>query len=107
MVTARPALFPRIWDEQMNLLLDKGMCAPESLARWGMVGYSQAVDDPAADLRVGNVPLRLAARGVFGDNDTDIVISMDGARQLLALPENIALLQTGRIVIVYDSLEPR
>lgn len=107
MVAARPALFPRIWDEQMNLVLDKDMCTPESLARWGMVGYSQAVDDPAADLRVGNVPLRLAARGVFGDNDTDIVISMDGARQLLALPENITLLQTGRIVIVYDSLESR
>jgi hypothetical protein len=105
MVTARPALFPRIWDEQMNLVLDKDMCTPESLSRWGMVGYSQAVDDPAADVRVGNLPLRLAARGVFGENDTDIVISTDGARQLLALPENIGLLQTGRIVIVYDSLQ--
>lgn len=104
MAVARPALFPRIWDEQMNLVLDKGMCTPEYLARWGMVGYSKAVDDPAADLRVGNLPLRLAARGVFGENDTDIVISTDGARQLLALPENITLLQEGRIVIVYDSL---
>ncbi|MGO9308262.1 MAG: hypothetical protein ACLQDL_04475 [Spirochaetia bacterium] len=104
MAVARPALYPRIWDEQMNLVLDKGMCAPEYLTRWGMVGYSQAIDDPAAQLRVGNLPLRLAARGVFGDNDTDIVISMDGARQLLALPENIALLQEGRICIVYDSL---
>jgi len=101
---ARPALFPRIWDEQMNLVLDRDMCAPETLRTWGMVGYSSAVDDPAADLRVGAVPLRLAARGVFGDNDTDIVISMDGARQLLALPENIALLQQGRICIVYDKL---
>jgi hypothetical protein len=103
--TARPALFPRIWDEQMNLVLDREMCTPESLARWGMVGYSQSVDDPRADLRVGNVPLRLAARGVFGDNDTDIVISTDGARQLLALPGNIALLREGRIVVVYDKLD--
>jgi hypothetical protein len=105
MAQARPALFPRIWDEQMNLVLDRTMCSPESLARWGMVGYSQAVDDPTADLRVGAVPLRLAARGVFGDKDTDIVISTDGARQLLAIPANIALLQQGRIVIVYDKLE--
>jgi hypothetical protein len=102
---ARPALFPRIWDEQMNLVLDRSMCTPASLARWGMVGYSQSVDDPAADLRVGAVPLRLAARGVFGDKDTDIVISTEGARQLLAIPQNIALLQQGRIVIVYDKLE--
>ena len=104
MAQVRPALFPRIWDEQMSLVLDRSMCTPESLARWGMVGYSQSVDDPAADLRVGAVPLRLAARGVFGDKDTDIVISMDGARQLLAIPQNIALLQQGRIVIVYDKL---
>jgi hypothetical protein len=102
---ARPALFPRIWDEQMNLVLDRTMCSPESLAQWGMVGYTQSLDDPKAVLRVGNLPLRLAARGVFGDHSTDVVISMDGARQLLALPENIALLQQGKIMIVYDSLE--
>jgi hypothetical protein len=104
-VRARPALFPRIWDEQMSLVLDKGMCAPESLARWGMVGYSRSIDDPAADLRVGNLPLRLAARRVFGDKDTDVVISVDGARQILSLPENIALLREGKIMIVYDSLD--
>jgi len=107
MAAVRPALFPRIWDEQMNLVLDRTMCTPESLARWGMVGYSEAIDDPAADLRVGNLPLRLAARGVYGDKDTDVVISTDGARQLFALPENIALLREGRIVIVYDSLDSR
>ncbi|HEY9593380.1 MAG TPA: hypothetical protein VHE79_02825 [Spirochaetia bacterium] len=104
MTRARPAVFPRIWDEQMNLVLDRTMCSPESLARWGMVGYAQSLDDPAADLRVGALPLRLSARGVFGDTPTDIVISTDGARQLLALPENIAFLREGRIVIVYDSL---
>jgi hypothetical protein len=101
---ARPALFPRLWDEQMNLVLDKGMCSPQSLSRWGMVGYAQALDDPVVPLRAGVLPLRLAARAVFGDKATDIVISTDGVRQLLALPENIALLQQGRIVIVYNSL---
>jgi hypothetical protein len=69
-----------------------------------MVGYAASIDD-AATLRAGALPLRLAARGVFGDHGTDIVISTDGARQLLSLAENIALLQEGRICIVYDSLE--
>ena len=105
MTAARPALFPRIWDEQMNLVLDKGMCSPEALARWGMVGYALDPDEDAAVLRVGNFPLRLAARGVFGDKPADIVISTDGARKLLTLAENIALLREGRIVIVYDSLD--
>lgn len=105
MAAARPALFPRLWDEQMTLVLDRGMCTPQTLSRWGMVGYTDAIDDPVAGLRVGNLPLRLAARGVFGDNHTDIVISTDGASQLLARPENIALLREGRIVIVYEKLE--
>jgi hypothetical protein len=104
-VAARPALFPRLWDEQMNLVLDKSMCSPDALARWGMVGYARGLADPAVILRAGALPLRLAARAVFGDKATDIVISTDGALQLLTVPENIALLQQGRIVIVYDKLD--
>jgi hypothetical protein len=88
----------------MNLLLDKEMCSPQALSRWGMVGYAQGLDDTVVPLRAGVLPLRLAARAVFGDKATDIVISTEGARQLLALPENISLLQQGRIVIVYNSL---
>lgn len=103
--TAHPALFPRIFDEDMTLVLDKGMCSPEALARWGMVGYAASLDDSAALLRVGELPLRLVARGVFGDNDTDIVLPIEGVRQLLILPENRNLLKEGRIVIVYDSLD--
>ena len=104
MTAARPALFPRIWDEQMNLVLEKGMCSPDALARWGMVGYVISPDEDAATLRVGNLPLRLAARGVFGDTPADIVIPTDGARQLLTLAENMDLLRQGRIAIVYDKL---
>jgi len=103
--SARPALFPRIFDEDMTLVMDKSMVSPEALARWGMVGYAAGLDDEAAIVRAGALPLRVVARGVFGDNDTDIVIPSDGARRLLTLPENRALLRDGRIVIVLDSLE--
>jgi hypothetical protein len=100
----RPALFPRIWDERMNLVLDRSRCAPESLARWGMAGYARSADDPAVFARTGALPLRCAARGVFGENATDLVIAESAARELLALPENIALLREGRISIVCDGL---
>lgn len=103
-LVARPAVFPRIWDEQMNLVLDRGMCSPDALAKWGMVGYTQRLDDATAELRVGALPLRLSARGVFGSTPTDLIISTDGARQLLALPENVALLREGRVVIIYENL---
>jgi hypothetical protein len=102
---ARPALFPRIFDESMTLVMEKGMCSPEALAKWGMVGYAMSLDDQVVVVRAGELPLRLVARGVFGDNSTDLVIPREGALQLLTLPENRKLLEDGRIVIVYDSLD--
>ncbi len=105
MAAARPAVFPRLWDEEMNLVLDRSMCHPDALAKWGMVGYAQSLDDDVVALRAGTLPLRLAARGVFGDKSTDLVLPTQGVRQLLTLPENIAMLQDCRIVIVYDSLK--
>jgi hypothetical protein len=66
-----------------------------------VAGYARTPDDDVTVVRAGVLPLRLAARGVFGDKATDVVISTEGARQLLALPENIALLREGRVVIVY------
>ena len=104
-IAARPALFPRIFDEEMTLVMERAMCSPEALGRWGMVGYAASLDDPVVVLRAGQLPLRLVARGVFGDKSTDIVIPSDGARQLLTLAENRELLRDGRIVIVYDSLD--
>jgi len=105
LITARPALFPRIWDEEMNLVLDMGMCSPEALARGGMAVCARDADDPAVFTRVGALPLRCAARGVFGETPTDIVLSVDAARQLLTLPENIAFLREGRIAIIYGGVE--
>ncbi|HVP18297.1 MAG TPA: hypothetical protein VMU36_04820 [Spirochaetia bacterium] len=105
MAKARPAIFPRIFDETMTLVMEKGMCDPESLVHWGMVGYATSLDDPVVFLRGGSEPLILAARAVFGTNATDVVIPTDGARQLLTLSENRKLLRDGRIVIIYDSLE--
>ena len=102
---ARPAVFPRIFDESMTLVMDKSMCDPEALGRWGMVGYATGLADPVVFLRGGGLPLILAARAVFGTNATDIVIPTEGARQLLTLAENRNLLRDGRIVILYDSLE--
>jgi len=100
----RPSLLPKIWDERMNVVLEPGMVDPDSLARWGVVGYARTLDDDVVVVRAGNLPLRLAARAVFGTKSTDVVISTEGARQLLALQENIDLLKQGRVVIVCDGL---
>jgi hypothetical protein len=100
-----PALLPKIWDDRMDLVLDAGRVDPASLARWGVVGYARGLDDDAVVVRAGNLPLRLVARAVFGTKSTDVVISTEGARQLLALADNITLLKQGRVVIVCGNLD--
>ncbi len=100
-----PALFPRIFDEEMNLVLDRSMCRPAALSKWGMVGYADSLDENEYLARIGQHPLRIAARGVFGAHPTDIVISTDAARQILSLPDNIELLKEGKIIVIYQSLK--
>ncbi len=97
----QPALFPRIWDEDMNLVLEAANCTPEALRARGMVAYLSNIDDPAIVTRAGTSPLRVIARAVFGTNPVDVVISREAARQLLTLPDNIRVLTEGRIAIVY------
>jgi hypothetical protein len=100
----RPALFPRIFDEGMSLVLDKEMCDPASLVRWGMVAYTDDPADPGPEDRIGQNPLRILARGVFGRNDTDLLIPAESARRLLATEENSRLLREGRILVIYRSV---
>jgi len=100
-----PALFPRIWDENMDLVLEKGQVRAAALSRWGMVGYLDRLDEEAIRERAGADPLRVAARAVFGRLPVDVVIPVAAARQLLSVARNVEALREGRICIVCDRLE--
>jgi hypothetical protein len=102
---AAPALFPRLFDQDMNIVLDRSMVKPEILSKWGMVGYTDVIDDNEILLRAGREPLRIAARAVFGTNGTDLVISNEAAHQLLTLSENLEMLKEGKILVIYRSLK--
>jgi hypothetical protein len=101
----RPALFPRIWDENMDLVLEKAQVRAAALKERGMVGYLDRLDEVAILKRAGPDPLRVAARAVFGRLPVDVVIPVEAARQLLSVPQNVEALREGRICIVYDRLE--
>lgn len=98
----RPCLFPRIWDEDMNLLFDRNIVAPAALRAGGPVAYGTGAGLLPAG-RVGNDPLKIAALEVFGDLRTDLVISREDARRLLSLPANRELLAAGRVFIALDT----
>jgi hypothetical protein len=99
----KPCLFPRIYDTDMNPVMDATQADRGKLETWGMVAYSNELDETPFLDRVGANPARTVARGVYGVGDTDIVISRDVARLLLGREENLKMLGEGRILVILDA----
>jgi hypothetical protein len=103
---AQPCLFPRVYDSEMELVLDRSLVLPEVLsgetggADGGVLGYASAVGVEAGE-RVGPDPMRVMAIGLFGDRRTDYIISREDALRILSSAGNRELLRRGRVVVVY------
>lgn len=95
-----PCIFPKIWDTNMDLLYEKNMVLPESLMKRNIVVYSDTLDETSYSDIIGVEPLRIIARGIFGQNRTDPIISVQDSAKLLSREENLRLLQEGRVVIL-------
>lgn len=103
-VQLQPVLLPRIYDEQMNLVLSADMVSPEYLERWGVAAYSTDTDPDAHIERIGTEPLIIAADALFGQTPANPVIPSDAAETLLIQEINRRILIEGRIVILVDRL---
>jgi outer membrane protein OmpA-like peptidoglycan-associated protein len=99
---ASPCIFPRVWDETMELIYERNMMTPQSALTSGIVQYAYTDDDAQFGGRIGKDPLRITARRIYGKNRTDPVISRNDALRILTIPENRALLESGRVVILLD-----
>ncbi|WP_407428623.1 OmpA family protein [Treponema sp.] len=97
-----PCLFPQVWDEHMNLIYERNMGSPESEFLNGMIKYDWRDDESIYQDRIGIDPLRIKARKVYGHLRTDPVISRQDALKILSVPENLKLLQEGKVVILLD-----
>ena len=97
---ARPCLFPRVYDSQMNLVLDRSVVVPEALANGGVLGYDSGMGVEVGN-RVGSDPMRVMALELFGDHRTDYVISREDALRILSTAGNRELLRQGKVVVVY------
>jgi hypothetical protein len=106
-----PCLFPKIWDAEMNLIYERNMLEPGNARRAAMVRYAPAdsIFRPgpsglSAEIAAlaGPRPLRILARGVFGERPTDPIIDRADALLIISTEENRRLLREGRVVIVLD-----
>ena len=97
-----PCFFPSIWDDNMNLIYEKNMTNAAVAQKDGIVHYDYSDDESRYRNRIGTDPLRIRARKVYGANRTDPVISRNDALKILSIPENIQLLNEGRVVVLLD-----
>lgn len=97
-----PCFFPKIWDETMDLLYERNMTDAEIAQTDGIVAYDYSDDESKYLDRIGKDPLRIKARQLYGMNRTDPVISRNDALKILSIPENLELLEQGKIVILLD-----
>ena len=97
-----PCFFPQIWDENMNLIYERNMGDPSSEFQNGMIHYDWRDDESNYQSRIGSDPLHIKARKVYGHLRTDPVISREDALKILSMPENLKLLQEGKVVVLLD-----
>lgn len=105
---AIPCLFPKIWDSDMNLIYEKSMLESRDAS---MVRYASLQSifqnnpsglTPELQQAVGERPLRIFAKGVFGINPTDLIIDSNDAMLIISSQENRDLLSQGKVVIILD-----
>jgi hypothetical protein len=106
---AQPCLFPKVWDTDMNLIYERTMVDPGRGA--AMVRYVSSSSvfrptpsglSPELTELVGNNPLRIIARGVYGIRPTDPVIDREDALLILSSENNLRLLREARVAIMVD-----
>ncbi len=100
--TLAPCLFPKLWSSGMDPLFDKGMVVPEIARKRGIAQYSASTDEAEYRAIVGNDPLRVVAREIYGKNHTDPVISQGDYLKIVSLEANRKLLTEGKVVILCD-----
>ena len=97
-----PVLFPRIWDEEMNLVFEPEMMDRADILSQGAVGYFTSLSAEGIEERVGPNPLRISARGLFGVVPSDPIILRTDALSLINSPQANEIRKKGRIAFIVD-----
>ena len=98
----KACFFPKIWDENMHPIFEKSSVMPKLAKQTSVVKYHYSDELSDYEDRAGGDPLYIKAIQVYGRNRTDPVISRKDALKILTVPENVKLLEEGKVVILLD-----
>jgi hypothetical protein len=99
---ARPAMSPKIYDEQGTEIYGSALVSREYAIQQGMAGYAKDIEKAKARPRVTDKPLVVKALSAKGKGMSDLVISNADANKLRELAENQNFLEKCRVMIVLN-----
>ena len=101
-IQARPAMSPRILDEDGNEVYGSANVDREFAVQQGMSGYARDLNAAQSNQRVTNNPATIKAIKTSGAGKADLIISNADARQIKASAENASFMKKCRVMIVLD-----
>lgn len=99
---ARPAMSPKVLDENGQEVYGSAFVSREYAVQQGMSGYTKNVDAARSNQRVTDNPLVVKGLRVEGAGHSDIVISNADASMLRSASENLSFMKKCRVMIVVD-----
>ena len=99
---ARPAISPKVFDENGAEVYGTLIVTKEYALQQGISGYARDLTAAQSNERVTANPLTVKAISVEGAGKTDIKISNDDAKTIRAAKDNLTFLQKCRVMIVLD-----
>jgi hypothetical protein len=101
-IQARPAMAPRIFDENGVELYGSANVDREYAVQQGMSGYARDLTAAQSNGRVTANPITIKAVKTSGPGKADLVISNADAQQIRAAAENLSFMKKCRVMIVLD-----
>ena len=101
-IAARPAMSPKIFDENGQEVYGSGYVSREYAVQQGMTGYAKDLATAQANPRVTNEPLTVKGLRTEGPGKANLVISNADAAKIRSASENLSFLKKCRVVVVLD-----
>jgi len=101
-LSVKPALFPKIFNEEEELIYNYTKVEYPYAEKEGVVGYVKDLKSAQRNPRVKPHPLVVRAVGVKGEEGTDIVIKDSDVKKIMKEEREGEFLKRGKVVIVLD-----
>jgi hypothetical protein len=101
-IQARPAMSPRVYDEDGKEVYGSANVEREYAVQQGMSGYARDLTAAQSNQRVTANPVTVKALKTGGAGKSDLIISNADAGQIRASAENASFMKKCRVMIVLD-----